>query len=194
MILKTSFMQTDDEGSSPVSKLVDYLDKFEGLENRCGCEMDDTNKQRFIDVTKSCDMGRLFTFSPETDDLTDKELSRATRNTMSDYLAGKYSADYILAIHRDTDNPHTQVAVAGNDEDLHMDNDDIEELQQSALEQFHEQEIGLVQMQLNGRELDEDVAEQHTEALKISGLDDQWHSKNLEQTDLDASRSWGRSQ
>lgn len=194
MILKTSYMKDDSDGSSPVAKLVDYLDKSEGLQNRCGCEMDDTDKQRFLDSTKSCDMGRLFTFSPENTDLSDKELSRATRSTMSDYLGDKYSADYIMAIHRDTEQPHTQVAVAGGDEDLHMDKDDIEKMQQQSLEQFNEQEIGLVQMQLDGRELDDDVAEEHTESLKISSLDDQWTSKQLKQADLDASRSRGRSQ
>lgn len=193
MILKTSFMQDDDESSSPVSKLVDYLNKSEGLQNRCGCEMDETDKQRFLDSTRSCDMGRLFTFSPD-DDLTDKELSQATRSTMSDYLSGKYSTDYVMAIHRDTDQPHTQVAVAGNDEDLHMDRDDIEELQQQSLEQFQEQEIGLVQMQLDGRELNDDVAEEHTSSLTISRLDDQWTSQNLKQTEIDASRSRRRSQ
>lgn len=185
-------MVNDDPSSSPVEKLVDYLDKNEGLRDRCGCQLDDIDKERFIDETRDCDMGRLLTLSPENTDLTDQELSRATRDTMAEYLQGKYSAEYIMAIHRDTENPHTQVAVAGNDEDLHMDKEGIERLQESALEQFNEQEIGLVQMQLDGRELDDDVAEQHSESLKIANLDDQWRSSELEQSKLDTSRSRGK--
>lgn len=190
MILKTSYRKRDEKGS-PVEQLVDYLNKSQGLMNRCGCEMDESAKQRFVEATAECDMGRLLTFSPDNQDLSDKELSRATRRTMGEFLEGKYSADYLFAIHRDTDQPHTQVAVAGNEDDLHMDREDIEKLQQSALEEFREEEMELVQLQLDGREMDADVADEHAEALKISTMGDCWEQKGLNQTELDTSRALG---
>lgn len=191
MIFKTSFTTTHDANSSPIAKLINYLDKSQGLTDRCGRDMTDEDKQQFIESTKTCDMGRLFTFSPENTDLTDSELSKATRQTMAEYLADKYSTDYLFATHRDTDHPHTQVAIAGNNDDLYMDRDDIDDLQQTALKQFQEEEIELAQLQLNGQELDEDVADKHTQPLTITNMDDNWKAIKREQTELDASRNRG---
>lgn len=191
MILKTSYRKRDEMGS-PVEQLVEYLDESQGLFDRCGSEMDESAKQRFIDASSECGMGRLLTFSPDDDqDLSDTELSKATRRTMGEYLEGKYSTDYLFAVHRDTEQPHTQVAVVGNEDDLHMDRADIEELRQSALKEFQQEELELVQLGLDGQELDEDVADEHAETLRISTLDDRWESMGLNQSELGASRERG---
>lgn len=192
MILKTSFMRDNDDSSSPVRKLVEYLDKSQGLYDRCGCEMDESAKERFLESTVGDEMGRLLTASPENKELSDGELSKATRRALEDYLSGRYSADYIMAIHRDTDRPHTQVALSGNEDDLEMDQTDIDDLKQGLLTEFEqEQSLELEQVQLNGRELDGDVADDHS--LKIASLDDgKFDGTQTEQQELDQNMGVGQ--
>jgi hypothetical protein len=120
--------------------LVEYLDKEDGLRNRLGEQMSDEEIQAFIEKSEAYDFERQIIISPENGDrLSDEELSRYTRKVMSEFCTDRQTATYCYAIHRDTDHPHTQVAVTGTKRDLWMDREDCEWLRETATEQFHEQ-------------------------------------------------------
>lgn len=120
--------------------LVEYLDKEDGLRNRLGEQMSDAEIEAFVDKSEAYDFERQIIISPENgEQLSDRELSRYTRKVMSEFCTDRQTATYCYAIHRDTDHPHTQVAVTGTKRDLWMDREDCEELRELATEQFHEQ-------------------------------------------------------
>ena len=173
MITQTVYMDADH-----LDSLVNYLDKERGLESRHGEELSESEKQQFIDRGAHRDICRMLTFSPENgEELSDEELSRSTRRVMRELIQDRPTASYCYGIHRDTDNPHTQLAITGSKDDLWMDVDDLEELREEAQEAFPEpakaqeneqeqeqeaegEEDVLVQETLDGRSVD-DVADEH---------------------------------
>ena len=107
--------------------LVEYLDKEDGLRNRLGERMSDEEIQAFIEKSEEYDFERQIIISPENgEQLSDRELSQYTRKVMSEFCTDRQTATYCYAIHRDTDHPHTQVAVTGTKRDLWMDREDCE--------------------------------------------------------------------
>jgi hypothetical protein len=120
--------------------LVEYLDKEDGLRNRLGDQMSEEEIQAFIEKSNEYEFERQIVISPENgEQLSDRELSQYTRKVMSEFCTDRQTATYCYAIHRDTDHPHTQVAVTGTKRDLYMDREDCLELREQATEQFHDQ-------------------------------------------------------
>lgn len=125
---------------SGAGDLVEYLDKEDGLRNRLGEQMSDEEIQAFIEQSEAYDFERQIIISPENgEQLSNQELSHHTRKVMSEFCTDRQTATYCYAIHRDTDHPHTQVAITGTKRDLWMDREDCKELRELATEQFHEQ-------------------------------------------------------
>lgn len=183
MIMNTVYM-----AGSRLNAVVNYLDKDQGLENRHGEQLDDVDKARFVERGEENEIARMITFSPENGgELSDEELSESTRRAMREYMRGRYSADYLLAIHRDTDHPHTQLALTGNKDDLWMDEEELDELRQLGLDHFPERRVELIQQQLNGREV-EDVADEYKTMVQAR-LPSQ--SQYAEQSELDESIEMG---
>jgi hypothetical protein len=112
------------------------------LYNRSGDEMSDREIQRFIDRSKQYEYERQAIISPEFgDELSNEELSLATRETMSELVGDQPTATYCYAIHRDTDHAHAQVALTGSKRDLWTDQDDLDRAKERAIEQTREREI-----------------------------------------------------
>jgi len=119
--------------------LVEYLDKEQGLENRFGEQMSDEEIAAFIEQSEAYEFEREIIIAPSNGtELSDDQLSLHTRQVMSEFCTGRPTATYCYAIHRDTDHPHTQVAVTGTKRDLWMDVEDCEELRERATEHFHD--------------------------------------------------------
>nr|WP_282594790.1 type IV secretion system DNA-binding domain-containing protein [Halomarina salina] len=74
----------------------------------------------------------------------------AARQTLSEFFRGHPSCRWLLAVHRDTDHPHVQVALTGQRHDLYLDADDLSALRQLAADQFRE---GHEQNRPHGRSL-----------------------------------------
>ena len=126
-----------DYGDGGAGNLVAYLDKERGLRNRRGEEMTREEREAFVEKSREHEFRRLITISPgDGDRLSDREMNRRTRRTVSDFLQDRPSADYCFAIHRDTEHHHAQVALTGKRRDLYMDRDDIERVRERAREQF----------------------------------------------------------
>lgn len=124
-------------GDGGAGDLVQYLDKDRGLRNRRGEEMTREEREAFVEKSRKYEFRRLITISPgDGERLSDEEMNRRTRGTVSNFLEGRPSADYCFAIHRDTEHHHTQVALTGKRRDLYMDRDDIEQVRERAREQF----------------------------------------------------------
>jgi hypothetical protein len=122
-----------------VRKVVNYIDKEHGVENRQGQPLSEEQRERFIEKSEEYEFNRLITLSPENGtELSDEELSLSTRRTMSGFVEDRPSADYVYAIHRDTEHDHTMVALTGTREDLYMDREDCTQLREQAQEQFLE--------------------------------------------------------
>lgn len=149
--------------------LVNYLDKENGLQNRSGEQMSDEEIETFIEKSEAYGFERQIIISPEQgDQLSDQELSQYTRQVMSEFCTDRQTATYCYAIHRDTEHPHTQVAVTGTKRDLWMDTEDCDWLRERATEQFHDHHRELTKElshQLEeqwARDLDPEQQAQHT--------------------------------
>lgn len=137
--------------------LVEYLDKEHGLQDRTGEQMSEEDIEAFIEESEEFEFERQIIISPQNGDrITDREFSHYTRRVMSEYCTDRQTATYCFAIHRDTDHPHTQVALTGTKRDLWMDKADCVELRERAHEHFID----------NHRELTRQVTEQLETTLR----------------------------
>lgn len=123
-------------------KLMSYISRdTHRLRDRYGNEMDEREKQRFIDRSEKYGHEKQVILSPERgDELSDCEMSLAVRESMSEFTKERPSADYCFAIHRDTEHPHAQVALTGTREDLYTEIEERRQTRDRAEEHFREKE------------------------------------------------------
>lgn len=123
--------------------LVNYLDKEEEkMIDACGREMDEDDLNEFVAESKTSEMQRDLVLSPQEgvgENMSDEEMSLRARATMNEYLRDKPEADYCLAVHRDTDKHHVQVAMHGNFDSVKMFSEQFEDMDE-AVEQAQWQE------------------------------------------------------
>lgn len=97
--------------------------------------------EEFVEYSEEMEMERQIIFSPDPEaDWSEEELDRRTRRTMSEVVEDMPSARYVYSVHDSSEPKHVHVAVTGKERDLYMDADDLEELQETAGEQFRETE------------------------------------------------------
>lgn len=126
--------------------LLQYLDKDRGLLDRTGKRMSEEEIEAFVEQSEEYGFERQIIISPENGDrLSDRKFSHYTRQVMSEFCTDRPTSTYCYAIHRDTDHPHTQVAVTGTKRDLRMEKADCEQLRDRAHEHFHDQHRELTQ-------------------------------------------------
>jgi hypothetical protein len=123
-------------------KLMSYISRdAHELRDRYGNEMDERDKQQFIERSEEYSHEKQVILSPERgDELSDREMSLAVRKSMSEFTKERPSADYCFAIHRDTEHPHAQVALTGTREDLYVEIEERREVRERAQEHFREKE------------------------------------------------------
>jgi len=123
-------------------KLMSYISRdAHELRDRYGNEMDERDKQRFIERSEEYSHEKQVILSPERgDELSDREMSLAVRKSMSEFIEDRPSADYCFAIHRDTEHPHAQVALTGTREDLYAEIEERRQTRDRAREHFREEE------------------------------------------------------
>lgn len=152
--------------------LLEYLNKEQGLENRFGEKMSNEEIEAFIEKSEDYEFEREIIISPENGtDLSDDQFSLYTRQVMSEFCKDRNTATYCYAIHRDTDHPHSQVALTGTKRDLWMDKEDCEQLRERAQEQFSDQH----------RELTKDLSHQFEEEWGQESEPDHEHGPELDQ-------------
>lgn len=136
------FWRMGDGRDHGAGKLMSYISRDANrLRDRYGNEMDERDKQRFIDRSEEYGHEKQVILSPERgDELTDREMSLAVRKSMSEFTKERPSADYCFAIHRDTEHPHAQVALTGTREDLYADIEERRQTRDRAQEHFREKE------------------------------------------------------
>lgn len=140
MIVDTEYRS---EGNT--DKLVNYLNKDHAeIYDHCGRKMDEDERNEFVRRSKSEEMHRMITLSPISEAgeaLTDEEMSLHARETMNEYLKGRPEASYCFSVHRDTDNPHVQIAVTGNYDSIKMYDSEIEEMYDISEEKFQDERL-----------------------------------------------------
>ena len=116
------------------SRLLSYIGREpHDLRNRFGDRMDGEEIEDFIERSEDHEYEEHWVLSPDHGErLDDDELSLATRKTMSEHLSDRPTGTYCYAIHRDTDNPHVQVAVTGEKHDLWTEQHDLDALRKRA--------------------------------------------------------------
>ena len=124
------------------SRLLSYISRGgHDLENRHGEKMTGEEQEAFIERSEQHQHEKQLVISPKNaNDLSDEELSLATRKNMSEFVEDRPTADYCYSIHRDTDQDHVQVAVTGEKRDLYADLEERQGLRRHAREQFHERD------------------------------------------------------
>ena len=136
------FWRMDNGRDHGAGKLMSYISRDANrLRDRYGDEMEERDKQEFIDRSEEFGHEKQVIFSPEHgEELSDREMSLAVRKSMSEFTKDRPSADYCFAIHRDTDHPHAQVALTGTREDLYTEIEERREARERAQEHFREKE------------------------------------------------------
>lgn len=123
-------------------QLTSYIGRDDHqLRNRRGEKLDEQEREQFIDRSQEYQYERQIIISPENgDELSKQELSLGARRSMREFCRDRPSADYVYAVHDDTEHPHAQVAVTGQKSDLWTDQDDLDRLKERAREQFREKQ------------------------------------------------------
>lgn len=136
------FWRMDSGRDHGAGKLMSYISRdAHELRDRYGNEMDERDKQQFIERSEDYGHEKQVILSPERgDELTDREMSLAVRKSMSEFTDGRPSTDYCFAIHRDTEHPHAQVALTGTREDLYAEIEERRQTRDRAREHFREEE------------------------------------------------------
>ena len=123
-------------------QLTSYIGRDEHqLRNRRGETLSEQERETFIERSQEYDYERQIIISPERgDELSERELSLGARRSMREFCRDRPSAEYVYAVHQDTEHPHAQIAVTGQKSDLWTDQDDLDRLKERAREQFREQQ------------------------------------------------------
>lgn len=124
------------------AQLTSYIGRDDHqLRNRRGEELTEEEREQFIERSKEYQYERQIIISPENgDELSRQELSLGARRSMREFSRDRPSAEYVYAVHQDTEHPHAQIAVTGQKSDLWTDQDDLDRLKERAREQFREKQ------------------------------------------------------
>jgi hypothetical protein len=146
-----------DYRESNAAGLMSYISREEHrLENRNGNEMTGEQQEAFIEKSENHRYEEQWIVSPENgDDLSNDELALAARRTMTEHLSGRPTGDFCYAVHRDTDNPHVQLAVTGEKADLWTEQEDLDRFKELAVEHSKEQR------QSHEQQLEAELVEEH---------------------------------
>lgn len=149
MIMNTDYRRKNGAGPSGggagggTGKLMNYINKEEGVKDRQGNAMNEEERNEFVQDSKNQEMQRRVSLSPTPaagEEMSDEELELRTRQTMDDYLRNKPESTYCYAVDREKDHPHTDVILTGSEDDLKMYDEEREELQETAEERFRDVE------------------------------------------------------
>ena len=118
--------------------LLSYISHEGELQNRVGETMGDREIQEFVDKSEQHEFERDIIVSPERDDLSDREISEAVRDSVTEYFDNAGSVDFCYSVHRDTESLHAHVALTGEKDDLYMNQTDLGEFKQISEQQFEQ--------------------------------------------------------
>ena len=179
MIVKTDYQRGD------AGDLLAYMERDDHtLYNHVGEEMTTEEKTEFLQKSERHEFERQLIFSPERDDLDERDLHRATRSTMTEFLQDQPTADYCYSVHTDTDNPHVHIAATGDVDsgDLFMQRDDIRELRDDiAAERFQDRSLDERREQLQ--------EQQQQEPQQAQEVDRNWVSEETWKARLEARKA-----
>lgn len=151
---RDTIYQTDYKDNEGTGALTNYL-QHDGHKvfDRAGREMSDDELDRFNARSKGQRNRQLIISPANGNDLSRREFDRATREYMSEMVQDRPTADYVYAIHEDTENRHAQVAMTASDkDDLAMYPDDIREERQRAHELYQQRQKERQKQQQKQRE------------------------------------------
>lgn len=136
------YWHADSGRSHSADQLLSYLSRDEHeLRNRRGERMSEREVERFTERSEEYGYERQVILSPERgDELTTDQLSLSARKSMREFCRDRPSTDYCYAIHRDTDHPHVQVAITGEEQDLWIEREELEQRRREARQHFREPE------------------------------------------------------
>jgi len=130
--------------------LMRYIEhEEENLRDRTGQEMDASEQQHLLDRSEENGMSRHLIISPENaEQLENKEIGRATRQTIRETIGSREGVDWAYAVHRDGgDRPHAHVVATGRADQpgdpLWIDREDLDQIRDRAHEHSIEQEQGV---------------------------------------------------
>lgn len=146
-----------DYRDSDAGRLTSYISRGENqLKNRHGEPMTGEEQEEFLEKSEQHQYEEQWVISPANgDELSDEELSLAARKTMTEHLSDRPTADYCYSVHRDTENPHVQVAVTGDKSDLWTEQHDLDQFEERAIEHTRERE------QSREQELEQELVQEH---------------------------------
>ena len=110
------------------------------IHSRSGRGMSDTEREAWIEHAEKYDYFQRWQVSPPNgNDLSRDELRRETRRVIDDRTRDMSSSRVAYAVHTDQNGPsHSHVLVAGNESELRMDREDIEQTRTNAHQRMTE--------------------------------------------------------
>jgi len=175
-------------------QLVSYLGRENHkLRNRRGEQLTEKERERFVERSQAYEYERQIIISPERgDELSKEQLSLGARRSMREFVRDRPSAEYVYAVHQDTEHPHAQIAVTGQKSDLWTDQEDLEQLKDRAREQFRERERRRTRDRQRDREREQEH-ERDQEREQHRSWDDDSQDENERGREPGADRDQSRS-
>lgn len=104
------------------------------VHNQAGRPMTESEREQFLEYAQQNDYVQRWQVSPPNgDDLSRDEVRRETRRVINDYTQDKPNARVAYAVHTDQDGPnHSHVLLTGNERELRMNREDIEQTRTNA--------------------------------------------------------------
>jgi hypothetical protein len=138
-----------DSRESGASNLVQYIqrDRSEDavqsveLKHPAGRELSDAEVEQFVEKSRAMQFQRHMIVSPDpSGQYTPEEVGKNTRELMNREFGQQPTAEYVDAVHRDTDFPHAHVAITARKRELAMNRTEIDRVRERAADIYNEPE------------------------------------------------------
>lgn len=113
---------------SGAGALLQYMEKEHPLRNSVGREVTDREREHFIEKSKRHQFEREIRISPDPEaDLSREELERETQRYVREFTRDRRTVSAIYAYHEDNGIPHVHVALTGEERDLYIEQNRLEQ-------------------------------------------------------------------
>lgn len=137
---------------SGAGALLHYMEKEHPLRNSVGREVTDREREHFIQKSERHQFEREIRISPDPEaDLSREELERETQRYVREFTRDRQTVSAVYAYHEDNGIPHVHVALTGEERDLYIERNRLEQ-ERERLEQRMERDRGRLRQRQQQRQ------------------------------------------
>jgi hypothetical protein len=162
---------------SGAGALLQYMEKEHPLRNSVGREVTNREREHFVQKSERHQFEREIRISPDPEaDLSQEKLERETQRYVREFTRDRQTVSAIYAYHEDNGIPHVHVALTGEERDLYIQRNQLEQ-ERERLAQRMERGRGQTQTQ----ELTQEQGQKQEQRQELRQERDLWPGEQLEQ-------------